>query len=211
MTESQPPKKESSYPAIALLEYDSITAGLLSADAMIKKSPIRVMKSGTVHNGKYLALIGGTTGSVEEAYKEGCTVGSDSLVDHVFLPRVDTQVREGVLGIRRICKGPALGILESKTVASCIKAADAALKGTVVDLAEIRLADDLGGKAFALFTGELYEAESALEIAWQTDPQKQFLLKDTLIPHIHPEMADQVNATSWFSRLPLKPLEGGER
>ncbi len=210
MTDIQPPKKESSYPAIALLEFASITGGLRSADAMIKKAPITVMKSGTVHNGKYLVLIGGTVASVEEAYQEGSTVGHDQLVDRVCLPQVNPQVRDGILGAKQACPGPALGILETSTVAACIRAADPAVKGTDVMLTEIRLADDLGGKAFALFTGELYEVESALEIARATDPQGQFVIQDSLIPNLHPEMADQVTTSSWFSRLPLTKLQDGE-
>ena len=39
--------------AIALLEFDSIAAGTLTADAMVKNSPIDLLRCGTVHPGKY--------------------------------------------------------------------------------------------------------------------------------------------------------------
>lgn len=204
-------KKLPDYPAIALLEFASITTGLKSADAMIKKAPITVMKAGTVHNGKYLVLIGGTVGSVEEAYAEGCLAGRDQLVDRVLLPQVDSQVRDGLLGSRRKGPGPALGILETRSVAACIRAADAAVKGAEVLLTELRLADDLGGKAFALFSGELFEVETALDIARQTDAQNQFGAQTSLIPNLHQEMAGLVATSSWFSRLPLRSLPDGER
>ena len=45
------------YPSIALLELSSIAVGIFTADAMVKRAPITVLKSGTVHNGKYLILI----------------------------------------------------------------------------------------------------------------------------------------------------------
>ncbi len=46
-------------PALALLEFGSIAVGMQAADAMVKRAPIDTLRSGTVHNGKYLVLIGG--------------------------------------------------------------------------------------------------------------------------------------------------------
>jgi microcompartment protein CcmL/EutN len=39
-------------PALALVEFSSIAAGMQAADAMVKRAPIDVIKAGTVHNGK---------------------------------------------------------------------------------------------------------------------------------------------------------------
>ena len=74
------------YPAIALLEISGIATGIYCADVMIKCAPITVLKSGTVHNGKYLILIGGSVASVEEAFYKGLTAAKDEIIDHVFLP-----------------------------------------------------------------------------------------------------------------------------
>ncbi|MFQ5584163.1 MAG: BMC domain-containing protein [Calditrichia bacterium] len=47
------------YPAIALIEISNIAAGIKVGDAMLKKSPIALLKTGTVSRGKYLVLVGG--------------------------------------------------------------------------------------------------------------------------------------------------------
>ncbi len=64
-------------PALALVEFTSIAAGIQAADAMVKRAPIDVIKAGTVHNGKYLVLIGGLTADVEESLAAGRQVGAD--------------------------------------------------------------------------------------------------------------------------------------
>ena len=48
---------------------------------MLKKAPITVIKSGTVHNGKYLVLIGGSVASVEESYTKGLAIDPDKSIE----------------------------------------------------------------------------------------------------------------------------------
>lgn len=206
-TQTRPTQR---YPAIALVEYSSVTTGILGGDAMIKRAPIAVIKSGTVHNGKYLVLIGGSVGAVEEAYAEGLRVGGAQVVDGVILPVVHAQVHDAALGIRRECRPLALGICETFTVAATLKSADAGVKGARVEIVEIRLADDIGGKAFTIFNGDLYEVEAAVRIARENSTSPENWLRATIIPNLHPEMAAQVNATTYFSRAVLDRLAESE-
>ena len=73
------------YPAIALIEFNNIADGITGADAMVKKAPIAMLKSGTVSQGKYLVLIGGSTASVRESFQEGLSQAKESVIDSVFL------------------------------------------------------------------------------------------------------------------------------
>ena len=58
------------YPAIAVIEFASIADGIYCTDALLKKAPIAMIKSGTVSQGRYLIIIGGSTASVEESLNE---------------------------------------------------------------------------------------------------------------------------------------------
>src|SRR3972149_1301902 len=58
----------------------------------------------------------------------------------------------------------APGVVETHTVAATIEAADAGLKGAHVYLMEVNLADGLGGRAYALFTGAVPDVEAAVSI-----------------------------------------------
>ena len=115
------------YSAIALIEYSSIATGILAGDEMLKKAPITVIKSGTVHNGKYLVLIGGSVASVEESYAKGLTVEPENVIDSMILPDVHQQLHNGILGSRLECTEESLGIIEASSVSTMIKASDAGI------------------------------------------------------------------------------------
>lgn len=150
-------------PALGLLELDSIAAGIAAGDAMAKRAPIEVIRAGTVHPGRYLVLVGGAVADVEEALEAGREAAASSIRDVVFLPNIHPGVVTGMRGIRHEATGEALGVIETETVASTIRAADAGLKGARVELLELRLADDLGGKGYLLFGGPVSEVEAAVE------------------------------------------------
>jgi microcompartment protein CcmL/EutN len=198
------------YPAIAILEFSGIATGILAGDAMIKCAPITVLKTGTVHNGKYLILIGGSVAAVEEAYMKGILIGDDHIVDKVILPDVHEQVQIALLGGRKKCLADAIGIFETATVAATIKSADAGIKGAAVDIIEIRIADDLGGKAFSIFSGKVEEVEAALKIAQVNSTHSKFWQKQTIIPNIHEQIAKQIDHSTYFAKNKLLQLEDGE-
>ena len=116
------------YPAIAVVELTSIADGIFCTDALLKKAPIAMIKSGTVSRGRYLIVIGGSTASVDESLQEALAIGQSSVLDHTFLPDVHPQVHEAILGQRVPCEQEAVAILETDTVAANVRAAEIALK-----------------------------------------------------------------------------------
>ena len=192
-------------PAIALLEFDSIAVGIEAGDAMAKRAPIDVLRSGTIHPGKYLVLVGGTVGDVEEAFLAGREVGGPCLLDTVFLPNVHAQVVAALRGERLAGTGEALGIIETETVASVICAADAGVKGAKVRLLDLRLGDGIGGKGYVLFDGVVSEVEAAVAIACErvTDVAAGALAGTRapiwrVIPQLHGEMRHELEADPRF-------------
>jgi microcompartment protein CcmL/EutN len=184
-------------PALALLELDSISAGIAAGDAMAKRAPIDVLRAGTVHPGKYLVLIGGTVGDVEEALAAGREAGESSVLDVVFLPNAHPELIAAIGGTCREAAGEALGVIETATVAAIIEAADAGLKGARVRLVELRLADDLGGKGYLLFDGPVSEVEAAVEIGTGRIAGAAGLAS-RVIPRLHAEMAVNLAADARF-------------
>ena len=151
-------------PALALIEFDSIAAGIEAGDAMAKKAPIARLVAGTVHNGKYLVLISGAVADVEESLATGLAVGASAVLDHVYLPGVHPHVVDAIAAGRRPQPVEALGVIETRTVAAAIAAADAGIKGAEVNLLEVRLADGLGGHGLVFFDGLVADVEAAVEI-----------------------------------------------
>jgi microcompartment protein CcmL/EutN len=189
-------------PALALIEFDSIAAGVQAGDAMAKKAPVARVVSGTVHNGKYLVLVAGEVGDVEESYGEGLSVGARSVLDSVLLPGVHPHVAEAVNKGRRPEPVDALGIVETRTAAAAIAAADAGIKGAEVNLIEVRLADGLGGKGLVFFSGLVHDVEAAVRIATDVLRQAPVLVSAVVIPQLHPQMADNIlGDTRWRANL----------
>lgn len=192
------------YPAIALIEFNSIATGTTAGDAMVKVAPIDMIQAGTIHRGKYLVLVGGSVASVDESFAAGLRVGGRAVVDQVLLPDVHDEVHDAVMGARRSDSYDALGILETETVAAILQAADAGVKGADVHVLEIRLADGLGGKGLTYFTGTVADVEAAIEIGGRAIGDRQTGLWTTVIPALHEEMIREVAQTTRFRRPPGK-------
>ena len=198
------------YPAIALIEFSSIATGILAGDAMVKRAPISVLKSGTVHKGKFLVLIGGSVASVEESFSEGLSIGEEQIIDKMILPNAHIQVHDAILGARKTCCDEAIGVIETATVAATIQSADAGIKGANVNIVEIRLADDIGGKAFAIFTGKVEEVEAAINISKNAVTDPEHWIRDTIIPRLHTDMAKQIDQSTSFFKTDLNKIENSE-
>ena len=195
--------------AIALFEFESISAGIVAGDAMIKTAPLGAIYAGSVHPGKYLVLVTGDTASVDEAVRVGNE--SESVVDVVFLPDVHPAVAQAMTGnaSRAPVGEESLGVVETTTVAAAVDAADAGAKAAEVDLAAIRLADGLGGKGYVLFSGVVAQVEAALTAAVERADGHGALVRSDLIAQIHGEMADNLRTELRFlSRVSEPPSEG---
>jgi bacterial microcompartment shell protein len=177
-------------PAIAVLELESIATGLLAGDAMIKASPLGSIYAGTVHPGRYVIVVSGDTASVEVAVETGSAVAGEQLADRVFLPDVHPAVVEAIVSGAELadCEGDALGVVETVTIAAVIDAADAGVKAAKVALPAVRLADGLGGKGYALFSGEVAEVEAAIDAAFTRASRPSAEPRVVVIPQLHEDM-----------------------
>jgi len=198
------------YPAIALVEFGDIAKGVYTTDAIIKKASISVLKCGTISSGRYLALFGGSTGAVDESYREGLEVGQDSIIDHVFLPDIHPVVHDGLLG-KRARKGWAgsMAIIETPTIACNVRAAELALKGTPVGLVEIRLADSwLAGKGVSFYFGDLHDIQAAVDIAVGALKDSHVDVLYQIVTSPHEALSQQVAHTTHFEVSELMELDG---
>jgi microcompartment protein CcmL/EutN len=194
-------------PALALLEFSSIAAGIYAGDAMVKRAQLDVVHAGTVHPGRFLVLVGGRVAQVEEALKAGRENALDSLNDYIFLPGVHQDVVRALGGGRTPETTDALGIIETNSVPSAIHAADKGIKGAQVTLVEIRLADGLNGKGLILFSGLVSDVEAALELSTSA-LQKGQLIKQVVISQLHADIAKIIRTHTRFGvHMGWDPME----
>ena len=153
--------------SLALLEFGSVAVGVLAVDRMLKKSPVALLRCGTVHPGRYLALVGGSVAATEEAHAEGVAVGNESstLMDEVCLADPHQSISLALVSSPDEPEGETVGVLEVSTSAALLRILDFVLKAVPISLTEMRLGDDLGGKAIAVVTGLLADVQEAVSLA----------------------------------------------
>jgi microcompartment protein CcmL/EutN len=179
-------------PAIALLEFNSIAAGIYAGDAMVKRADVTLLDARSICPGKYLVLVGGGVGPVEESYKAGLEAGRDAVIDQLFLPNAHPGIFPALASATPPGAGEALGIIETVTVATCIVASDAAAKAADIRLLDLRLANGLGGKSFVLIEGTISEVEAAMSAGVAYVKGEGLLVRDVIIPSLHPDMKDKI-------------------
>ncbi len=181
-------------PAIAMLETQSIAAGVEMTDAILWESDIDLLFATHVQPGKYVVLFTGSIEDLRSALRRGAEVARGDLVDQLLIPQVDPRVCE-VLRRRDepIPMGgdelDAVGIIETTTVASCIVAADIALKEANVELLELRIANGLGGKSYASLTGEVSDVRSSVQAGARSAEAAARLARHVVIAKPHPDLA----------------------
>ena len=193
-------------PAFALLEFGSVSAGLSTVDAMLKRSPVALLRCGSVHPGRYLALVGGSVASTEEAHAAGVTAGcaQNALLDDALLADPHPRLADAVVGERATPRGDAVGVCEVSTSPSLLRALDRVLKSMPIHLVEVRLADDLGGRALAVFDGDLPDVQEALGAITDhlRDPERPGdvgrLLASSVIPRLDETLRDVLSEGTRF-------------
>ncbi len=196
------------FSALAVLDFSSIPAGVYAVDTILKKAPIGFIRSGSVTRGRYLVIFGGSTAATAESLDAALAVSGDAIIDHSFLPDVHQMLADAVLGDRKMAGGSLL-ILETATAASIVRAVEAALKGTPVELIEIRLSDTgLAGKGVAFLAGSLPDVEAAATLAGQGsgDPAHGFSFR--LIAAPHETLERSIAGSTQFDHAQLLELDG---
>lgn len=178
--------------AIGSVELSSIAAGFSVVDAMLKAANVELLVARTICSGKYLALIAGDVADVQTAVDAGVTTGGDAIIDTCVLSNIHPDVFPAIAGNQGGEKGDALGVLESFSAASLIEGADAAVKAADVRVVEIRLAMALGGKAFALLTGQVASVEAAIAAGAAVIAERGLLVNKIVIARPRKELFNEI-------------------
>lgn len=171
-------------PALGFIETSSIARGIEAVDALLKRTTVEVLMTAVAPRGKYLILIGGRVAEVEEAMKAGLASAARTVVDHFLIPSVHPQLPAAIKGRVKVPGVEAVGLIETRDVASAIYAGDAAAKAARVTLIEAR--NQPGGKGLVVLTGAVGDVRAAVSAGVATIEQDGMLIADVVIPLAHP-------------------------
>jgi len=175
-------------PAVAVVELRSIARGVKTADAMVKKAPVRLFEARTVCPGKYIIVIAGETQAVTDSFHAGLEAGAEMVVDEMLLPYAHDQLVPAMEACAEAPRMDSLAIMETFTVAAALLSADAAAKAAAIELIELRMANGLGGKSFYTMTGELSQIEAAVEAGVAIIEPNGTLVCSEIVPNPHEDI-----------------------
>ncbi|MDF1494898.1 BMC domain-containing protein [Caproiciproducens sp. CPB-2] len=171
--------------AIGMIEFSSIARGIETSDYMIKAANVDLLKASTVCPGKYIVLIGGTTGDVKVSMAVGEKYAGEYLVDTLLIPNIHSQLIPAICLTNQVENPGAVGVLEFYSVASAVTAGDVAAKAANVTLIEIKIGYSIGGKGVVVLTGDVGAVRTAVEAAKK---QCELLVQTTVIPKPSPKL-----------------------
>ena len=176
--------------AIGILESNSIAKGIEAADAVLKAADTALLYAKPVCPGKYTILFYGDVAAVSASLDAGAAVIDAHLVDSVVIPRIHPQVIQAISLSTAPDGVNAVGVMEFFSVTAAVYAADAAAKAADVTLLDVRLGVGIGGKSFAVLTGEVAAVEEAVRCGMAAGEEKGLAFTSTVIPSPRKEIFD---------------------
>jgi microcompartment protein CcmL/EutN len=170
-------------PAIGLLELSSIARGIEATDAMLKMAQVDLLMTLIVPRGKYLVMIGGRVADVEQSMRAGRETAGSTVLDEFLIQNVHPQLPAAIKGRVRVPELGAIGIIETREVASAIYAGDAAAKAAAVTLIEAR--NQPGAKGLVVLSGDVGAVRAAVAAGVATIKKEGMLIAEVVIPRAH--------------------------
>ena len=167
--------------AIGMVEYVTVSTGILAADIMVKTADVNIIEAQTVCPGKYIVIISGELSAVRAAVDASKTKFEEKLIDSFVLGNPHDSIFSAIYGSTDIENVEALGVFETYNAASIIVAADVAAKTALVDLIELRIAKGMCGKSYMLLTGSVASVTAAIEKTRAQIEDKGFFLDSSVI------------------------------
>lgn len=169
--------------AIGMVEYKTVSTGVMAADAMVKTSEVDIIEAQTVCPGKYIVIITGDLSAVNAAVDTSKTQYGKHLINSFVLGNPHESIFPAIYGATQIDHVSALGIMETYDATSIIVAADEAAKTAIVDLIELRIARGMCGKSYLMLTGDVAAVEAAIERAKMVVSEEGMYLDSSVIAH----------------------------
>lgn len=170
------------YAAVGMVEFSSIAAGIDGSDQMVKAAQVEPVFFKTICPGKFVAAVTGDVAAVTASVTAGRAMHPETVVDWFVISNIHDDVVRALAGTCGAVKRKALGIIETFSAVSIVVAADAAVKAANVQLMDVRIALGLGGKGYALMTGDVAACEAAVAAGGSMASEQGLLVSRIVIP-----------------------------
>ena len=180
------------YKAIGVIELKSIPKGVEAADAALKSAGVEMVSAHPSCPGKYEIILTGSISNVDAAVSHVVSRFDGYVIDSSVMGRIDEQVVKALFGTQTSERTGSLGLVETFSAASAIKAADIAVKTARVEIYDLRVSRGMGGKGVVMITGDVGDVTAAVEAGANYAKSVSTLSSYTVIAAPHTELWNQM-------------------
>ena len=180
------------YQAVGIIELKSIAKGIEACDTALKSAGIRLVSAHPSCPGKYEIIITGTISNVTASADVVKARYDSAIIDSSIMGRIDPQVISALFGTQSGVKKGSLGVIETYSAASAIKAADIAVKTAKVEIYDLRVSRGMGGKGVVMLTGEIGDVTAAVEAGSNYAKESGMLSSYSVIAAPHAGLWEQI-------------------
>lgn len=180
------------YKAIGVIELKSIPKGVEAADAALKSSGIEMVSAHPSCPGKYEIILTGSISDVSVAIQHVNKRFDGYVIDSAVMGKIEEQVIKALFGTQVGERRGSLGLIETFSASSAIKAADIAVKTARVEIYDLRVSRGMGGKGVVMLTGDVGDVTAAVEAGANYAKELSTLSSFTVIAAPHSELWNQM-------------------
>ena len=180
------------FKAVGVIELKSVPKGVEATDAALKSAGIEMVSAHPSCPGKYEIILTGTISNVQAAVDHVRAKFDGHVIDSSVMGRIDEQVISALFGTQTTAKKGSLGLIETFSASTTIKAADIAVKTSRVEIFDLRVSRGMGGKGVVLLTGEIGDVTAAVEAGSNYAKSTGMLSTFSVIAAPHEELWQQL-------------------
>ncbi len=178
--------------AIGVIELKNVPKGVEATDDALKSAGVELVSAHPSCPGKYEIILTGSISNVTASVDHVSAKFGDYVIDTSVMGRIDERVISALFGTQKSERKGALGLIETYSAATCIKAADLCVKTARVEIFDMRVSRGLGGKGIVLLTGEIGDVNAAVEAGANYAKSAGMLSATSVIAAPHPDLWEQL-------------------
>lgn len=149
---------------LGIVEVKTIAGGVELADRMMKTAEVELMRASTICSGRYLIFVSGERSAVASAIttarESDRQLTGSFIISNVSPELIRVLKQDGIPG-----ENKAIGVVECRTVAAGVAAADSAVKRSDIQLLRLVTGQGINGKSYFILNGDVASVEEATATA----------------------------------------------
>ena len=180
------------FKSIGVIELKNIPKGVEASDAALKSAGVDLVSAQPSCPGKYEIILTGSISNVTAAVSHVLAKFEGYVIDSSVMGRIDEQVITALFGTQKSARKGSLGLIETYSAATTIKAADIAVKTAKVEIFDLRVSRGMGGKGVVMLVGEVGDVTAAVEAGSAYAKQSGQLSSESIIAAPHEDLWNQL-------------------